>query len=124
MSKRKDWKGTKQTPKTDEQRRLEAEYEAMSPEEKKAAHRKQFVSWLKMFQGDEPIMYINGKAQDHQPMTKEEADLHLALFDGEVEPTPKVKLELAQLEAIRYPNSKKIQGKLWKAMQDYEDSKK
>jgi hypothetical protein len=41
-----------------------------------------------------------------------------------VNPTPEVKLELAQLEAIRYPNSKKMQGKLWKAMQDCEDAKK
>jgi hypothetical protein len=124
MSTMKDWASAKQTARAEEQRRRKEEYEAMPPEERKAASRRQLVSWLKMFQDEKPIMYINGKAQDHQPMTKEEADLHLALFDGEVNPTPEVKLELAQLEAIRYPNSKKMQGKLWKAMQDCEDAKK
>tara|TARA_R110000824_G_scaffold350598_3_gene537536 strand:- start:1212 stop:1586 length:375 start_codon:yes stop_codon:yes gene_type:complete len=116
MSKKKEWKGTKQTPKTPEQHKRAREYEEMSPEEKKAVHREQFKSWLKMFQESGPIMYINGKPQEHQPMSKEEADLHMALFDGEVESTPEVKLELAQLEAMRWPKSKKIQGKLWKAM--------
>ena len=121
MSKKKNWKGTTQTPKSPEQRKLDEEYEAMSPEEKKAAHRKQFIGFLEMFQGSSPIMYINGKAQDHSPMTKEEADIHLALFDGELEPTPEVKLELAQLEAIRFPKSKKSQAKLWKALEAVKD---
>jgi hypothetical protein len=124
MSKEKDWKSAKRAARTGEQQRRKEEYEAMSPEEKKATSRKQLISWLKMFQDEKPIMYINGKAQEHHPMTKEEADLHLALFDGEANPTPGVRLELAQLEAIRYPNSKKMLGKLWKAMQDCEGDKK
>ena len=116
MSKKKEWKGTEPVAKTAEQHRRDAEYEAMSPEEKKAAHRKQLVGFLDMFQGPGPICHINGKAQEHNPMSKEEADLHLALFDGDVQPTPEVKLKLAQLEAARWPNSKRSLGKLWKAM--------
>ena len=123
MSKKKDWNGTKQTPKTPEQHERAREYEAMSPEEKKAAHRKQLVGFLEMFQGEGPIMHINGKPQDHRPMSKEEADLHLALFDGEIEPSPEIKLELAQLEATRWPESKRVLGKLWKAIDDVENKK-
>lgn len=117
MSKRKDWKGTEPVARTPEGHRRNQEYEAMTPEEKKAAHRKQFVSWLEMFQGSESIMHINGKAQAHSPMTKEEADLHLAVFDGEVDFTPEIRLRFAQYEAMRFPNSKRSQGKLWKAME-------
>jgi hypothetical protein len=120
MSKKNDWKGTEPVAKTAEQHKRDQEYEAMSPEEKKAAHRKRLVSWLEMFQGEDPIMSMNGKAQEHHPMSKEEADLHLALFDGEADPTPEVKLELAQLEAMRFPNSKKMQAKMWKAMKEAE----
>jgi hypothetical protein len=120
MSKKKDWKGTEPVAKTAEQRKRDAEYEAMSPEEKKAAHRKRLVSWLKMFQGNDPVMYIDGKPQGHSPMSKEAADLHLALFDGEVEPTAKVRLQLAQYEAMRFPNSKKLQAKMWQAMKEAE----
>lgn len=122
MSKKNDWKGTEPVAKTAEQHKRDAEYEAMSPEEKKAVHRKQFVSWLKMFQGEAPIMYMNGKPQEHNPMSKEAADLHLALFDGEIEPTPEVRLKLAQFEAMRFPRSKRLQAKMWKAMKEYEDS--
>jgi hypothetical protein len=114
--KNNDWKGTEPVAKTAEQHRRDAEYEAMSPEEKKAAHRKQLVGFLEMFQGSAPICHINGKAQDHRPMSKEAADIHLALFDGDIEPTPEVKLELAQFEALRWPESKRVLGKLWKAM--------
>jgi hypothetical protein len=122
MSKRKNWKGTEPVAKTAEQHRRDREYEAMPPEEKKAAHRKQLVGFLNMFQGSEPIMNINGKAQTHSPMTKEEADLHLAIFDGEVEFTPEIRLRLAQYEAMRFPNSKRSQGKMWKAMEDVKES--
>lgn len=66
-------------------------------------------------------MVLNGKPQDHSPMTKEEADLHLALFDGEIEPTPEVKLTLAQLEALRWPNNKKLQAKMWMAMREVDE---
>ncbi|MDP7560527.1 MAG: hypothetical protein QF745_08300 [Planctomycetota bacterium] len=121
MSKKKDWKGTEPVAKTAEQHKRDAEYEAMSPEEKKAAHRRQLVGFLNMFQGEAPIMYMNGKPQEHRPMSKEAADLHLALFDGEIEPTPEVRLELAQLEALRWPESKRTLGKLWKAMAPAED---
>lgn len=123
MSKKRNWKGSSQKPKTPEQHKRDREYEAMTPEEKKAAHRKQFVSWLEMFQGSGPICYINGKAQEHAPMTKEEADLHLALYDGEIEPTPEIKLKLAQLEALRWPASKKSTAKMWQAMAAVEDKK-
>ena len=95
----------------------------MSPEDRKAASRRQFVGFLEMFQGSEPIMVLNGKPQDHSPMTKEEADLHLALFDGEIEPTPEVMLTLAQLEAVRWPNNKKLQAKMWQAMEDVKKNK-
>ena len=116
MSKKKDWKGTEPVARSAKQREIKAEWDNMSPEDRKAASRRQFVSFLEMFQGEGPIMYMNGKPQDHRPMTKEEADLHLALFDGEIEPTQEVKLELAQLEAVRHPESKRVLGKLWKAM--------
>ena len=106
-----------------EQHEREREYEAMSPEEKKIVHRKQFKSWLEMFQQSGPIMYINGKAQEHAPMSKEEADLHLAIYDGDVEFTPEIKLELAQLEAARWPKSKRVLGKLWKAIDDVENKR-
>lgn len=120
MSKRRDWKGTEPKAKTKEQHELDREYEAMSPEEKKAVHREQFIGFLKMFQGTGPVMYINGEAQEHSPMSKEAADLHLALYDGEIEPTPEVKLKLAQLEAMRFPKSKKLQAKMWQAMEEVE----
>jgi hypothetical protein len=118
MSKKKGWKGTEPVAKTAEQHRRDREYEAMSPEEKKAAHRKQFLGFLKMFQGDESIMHINGKAQPHVPMSKEEADLHLALFDREVEPTADVRLQLAHFELVRFPNSKKALAKVWKLAEE------
>jgi len=121
MSKKRDWKGSKQTPRTPEQHRKEQEYEAMSEEEKREIHRDRFVDWLKMFMGTKPIMHINGKEQEHSPMSPEEAALHLALYDGEVEPTPGVKLQLAQFEVLRWPKNKKLQAKLWKAL---EESKK
>jgi hypothetical protein len=96
----------------------------LSPEEKVAAHRKQLVGFLEMFQGEAPIMYINGKPQDHRPMSKEEADLHLALFDGELEPTQEVKQELAQLEVVRHPESKRILGNLWRTLYPEASEKK
>jgi hypothetical protein len=94
----------------------------MTPEEKKVVHRRQFVSWLKMFQGSEAVMHIDGKAQTHSPMTKEEADLHLAVFDGEVEVTPEIRLRFAQYESMRFPSSKRSQAKMWKAMEAAEET--
>lgn len=124
MSKKKDWKGTEPVARTAEQHKRRREYEALSPEEKVAAHRKQLVGFLEMFQGEAPIMYINGKPQDHRPMSKEEADLHLALFDGELEPTQEVKQELAQLEVVRHPESKRILGNLWRTLYPEASEKK
>jgi len=121
MSKKKDWKGTEPVARSAKQRELKKEWDDMSPEDRKAASRRQLVGFLEMFQGSEPIMVLNGKPQDHSPMTKEEADLHLALFDGEIEPTPEVKLTLAQLEALRWPNNKKLQAKMWKAMREVDE---
>jgi hypothetical protein len=117
MSKLKDWKGDEPKAMSAKERARKAEWDAMSPEEKKAASRKFLVSWLEMFQGEAPIMYMNGKPQEHSPMSKEAADLHLALFDGDIEPTPEVKLELAQFEALRWPESKRFTAKMWKAME-------
>lgn len=122
MSKRKDWKGTEPVVRTPEGHRRKREYDSMTPEEKKVVHRRQFVSWLKMFQGSEAVMHIDGKAQTHSPMTKEEADLHLAVFDGEVEVTPEIRLRFAQYESMRFPSSKRSQAKMWKAMEAAEES--
>ena len=118
MSKKKEWKGTEPVARSAKQQRIKKEWDDMSPEDRKAASRRQFLGFLEMFQGSEPIMTLNGKPQDHSPMSQEEADLHLALFDGDVEPTPEVKVTLAQLEAIRWPNNKKLQAKMWQAMED------
>ena len=114
MSKKRDWKGTEPVARTAEQWEKRREWEAMSPEEKRAAQRKQFISWLDMFQGDTPIMHLNGKPQSHSPMLKEAADLHLALFDKEIEPTLEVRIQLAQLELFRFPESKRLLYKYWK----------
>ena len=123
MSKKKDWKGTEPVARSAKQQQIKEEWDNMSPEDRKAASRRQFVGFLKMFQGSEPIMVLNGKPQDHSPMSEEEADLHLALFDGEIEPTPEVKLTLAQLGAVRWPNNKKLQAKMWKAMEEVSSKK-
>ena len=122
MSKRKNWKGPEPVARNPEQRRRHQEREAMTPEERKAAHRRMLASWLERLQGSDPIMVIDGKDQIHSPMTKEEADFHLAIFDGEVKDTPEARLQLAQYEAMRFPDSKKAQGKMWKAMAAVEDS--
>ena len=121
MSKKIGWNGGERASKTPEQHIVDREYEAMSTEDKRVVHRKQFVGFLKIFQGEGPICYINGKPQDHIPMSKEEADLHLALYDGDIEPTEEVRLELAQLELIRHPKSKKLLGKLWKLTEKIKD---
>ena len=122
MSKRKDWKGTEPVARNPEQRRRHQEREAMTPEERKASHRRLLASWLERFQGSDPVMVIDGKEQNHSPMTKEEADLHLAIFDGEVKDTPEARVRLAQYEAMRFPESKRSQGRLWRAMAVAEDS--
>jgi hypothetical protein len=118
MSKKSEWKGTEPVARSAEQHRLHEEYEAMSPEEKKAAARKQFVGFLEMAQGDGPIMYMNGKPQPHVPMSKEEADLHLSLFDGEIEPTNEIRLELLGHELVRCPKSKRLLARLWKLTEE------
>jgi len=80
------------------------------------ARRKTCLEWLEMFQGEEPILHLNGKPQPHNPMSQEEADLHLALFDKEIEPTRDIQVQLAQLELLRQPDSGKHHFKLWKLM--------
>ena len=108
------WNGTSQRPRNEEERKKLREWEALSPEEKRPAQRKQFISWLDLFQREEPILHMNGKAQAHSPMAKEHADLHLALFDKEIEPTPAVRILLAQLELVRFPDSPRHLYRYWK----------
>jgi len=118
MSKKKDWKGTEPIARNARQRKLKEEWEGMSPEERRAATRKQFIGFLEMAQGNGPIMYVNGKPQAHNPMSKEEAVLQLAIFDGEVEPTTEVRLQLAHFELTRFPKSRKALGNVWKLSEE------
>ncbi len=94
MSKKRDWKGSEQIPRTPDQRKNIQEYEAMSPEEKKVAHRKQFISWLEWLQKPGPKIMINGKPpkSEYIPMTREQAELHLAAFDGDIPRTKEQRL--------------------------------
>lgn len=121
MSKKKEWKGTEPVARSAKQQQLKKERDDMSPEDRKAFSRKQLANFLRMFQGSEPIMSLDGKPQAHSPMSQEEADLHLALFDGDIKPTPEVKATLAQLEAVRWPNNKMLQAKMWQAMEGAKD---
>mgnify|MGYP003655591577 CR=1 FL=1 len=114
MSERRKWKGTSQRPRTEEEHREKQEWEALPPEEKKAAQRKQLLAWLEMFKGKEAIVNWNGKPQPHNPMSQEEADLHLALFDNEIGPTEDVKIEFAQFLVLRTPESQRILYRYWK----------
>ena len=114
MSKRRKWKGTEPVARTAKQWEKLREYEAMTPEEKKEARRKQFINWLDRFRGSGPIIHIDGKPQEHHPMSDEEAALHLALFDKEIEPTLEVRIELAQFELLRFQKSKRSLYKYWK----------
>ena len=114
MSKRRKWKGTEPVARTAEQWEKLREYEAMSDEEKNAEHRKQFVNWLERLKGSESIINIDGKPQEHNPMSDEEADLHLALFDKKIKPTREVRTELAQFELLRFQKSKRALYKYWK----------
>ena len=118
MSKKTEWKGTEPVAKSEEQHRLQAEYETMSPEGKRAAAREQFIGFLEMAQGDGPIVHINGKPKPHIPMSKEEANLHLTIFDGEIEITNEVRLEILQHEIARCPKSKRLLGRLWKLTEE------
>ena len=94
MSKKKDWKGTEPVARTPEQHRRKREYEAMSPEEKKAVHRKQFVSWMEWLQQPGPKIMINGKPPESEyvPMTKEQAELNIAAYDGDIPNSKEQKL--------------------------------
>ena len=121
MSKKDNWPTKKIGP--SKQAKLKEKWDNMNPEERRAASRRQLQGFLKMCQGADPIMVINGKPQEHSPMSEEEANLHLALFDGEIEPTAEIRLELAQLEAARWPNNKKLQAKMWKIMAEIEEEK-
>ena len=93
------------------------EHERMSEKEQQEKNRRTFIKWLERLQASDPIMHINGEAQTHSPMTAEEAQLHLDLYDGKVKHTPEVALELAQYEVARFPKAKRSIVKMWKAME-------
>ena len=94
MSKKKDWKGTEPVARTAEQHKQKREYDALSEEEKRKVQRERFVSWMEWLQQPGPKIMINGKPPktEYVPMTKEEADLHIASFDGDVPRTNEQKL--------------------------------
>ncbi len=75
-----------------------------------------FVGFLNKCVEGETVVSIDGKDVENPLMSREEADLRLALFDQEIEPTLEIELELAQYEALRWPHSKKCQAKVWDLM--------
>ena len=80
-----------------------------------------FVGFLDKCVEGKDVFSIDGKGQGNPIMSREEADLRLALFDGEVEPTLEIELQLAQLEAMRWPKSKKCQARVWELMEKIKD---
>mgnify|MGYP001267766880 CR=1 FL=1 len=80
-------------------------------------NRRFFVQFLNKCVGGESVVSIDGKEQENPLMSREEADLRLALFDQKIEPTLEIELELAQYEAMRWPKSKKVQGRVWELME-------
>ena len=84
---------------------------------KDAPTRKFFIHFLEMCQKGNPVLIIDGEEVDNPPMTKEEADLRLAIFDGEIKMDEDINLKLAQFEAMRWPNSKKASARMWTAME-------
>ena len=81
------------------------------------SNRNWFAGFLNKCVEGETVVSIDGKEQENPLMSREEADLRLALFDGEVEPSLDIELELAQYEAMRWPHSKKCQAKVWEIME-------
>ena len=94
VSKKKDRKGTEPVARTPEQHKRHREYEAMSPEEKKKVHRDRFVSWMEWLQQPGPKIMINGKPPkgEYVPMSKEQAILNIAAYDGDIPNSPEQKL--------------------------------
>lgn len=78
------------------------------------------VNFLNQCQQGKTVVTIDGKAVENPLMSKEEADLRLALFDKEIEPTLDIEIRLAEYEAMRWPDSAHAQGRLWKLMQQKE----
>ncbi len=83
-----------------------------------APNRKFFVKFLEMCQKGQPVLVVDGEEQVNPPMTKEEADLRLAIFDGDIPMSEEVNLQLLQFEALRFPHAKKTTARMWKAMDD------
>lgn len=82
-----------------------------------------FVSFLERCQSGESVAVIDGKPANNPLMSKEEADLRLALYDRVIQPTIELELELAQYEAMRWPHSKKCQAKVWELMEEIKNQK-
>lgn len=80
-------------------------------------NRRFFVQFLNKCVEGESVVSIDGKEQENPLMSREEADLRLALFDQKIEPTLEIELELAQYEAMRWPKSKRAQGRVWELME-------
>ena len=94
MSKKKSQKRTEPVAKTAEEHRRQRELDAMSDEERKAFHRARFVSWMEWLQQPGPKIMINGKPpkNEYVPMTKEQAELNIASYDGDVPNTDEQRL--------------------------------
>jgi len=94
VSKKKDWKGTEPVAMTAEQHKRKREYDAMSEEEKRAVHRERFISWMEWLQQPGPKIMINGKPPESEyvPMTREQAELNIASYDGDIPRTDEQKL--------------------------------
>ena len=81
------------------------------------SNRNWFIGFLNKCVEGETVVSIDGEDQNNPLMSKEEADLRLALFDGKIEPTLEIELELAQYEAMRWPHVKSCQAKVWNLME-------
>ena len=81
------------------------------------SNRNWFIGFLNKCVEGETVISIDGEDQNNPLMSREEADLRLALFDGKIEPTLEIELELAQYEAMRWPHVKKCQAKVWDLME-------
>lgn len=77
-----------------------------------------FIKLLKRYQSGESVFSSDGSPKGLPLMSEEEADLRLALFDKAIEPTLDVEIELAQYEAMRWPDSKSVQLNLWRLLEE------
>tara|TARA_A100001011_G_scaffold394811_2_gene488093 strand:- start:742 stop:1077 length:336 start_codon:yes stop_codon:yes gene_type:complete len=76
-----------------------------------------YVNFLKRCQEGVSVVNIDGKPVENPLMSKEEADLRIGLFDGDIEPTLDIEIRLAEYEAMRWPKSAHAKGRLWKLME-------